>query len=127
MPEWRRYSKTMADAHYFSVWVTSGTQNPPLGILPVGASVYDVDIDVQQAFNSGGSDEIQVGHDSDNDAYATLTDVSTTGVKSVTLGAGIGYLSVARQIEAYYVNGGGEPTTGKALVTLFYTLNPRQP
>lgn len=110
-----------------SVWVTFGSQNPSFGNLPVGAYVYDVDIHVTQAFNSDGTDNISVGYTGTTNAFATNTDVSTTGVKSVTLGSSIGYQSVSHEILAYYTNGGTEPTTGKALVILYYVLTPRSP
>lgn len=108
-------------------WLTSGTQNVVLGVLPIAAYVARVHIHCTTAFNAGGTDEIRVGYDSDEDAYATLTDVSTTGVKTVTLGTGIGYDTTARQVEAYYVNGGAEPTTGRGLVIVEYFLGPVVP
>lgn len=109
------------------IWVEDGQQNPTLGNIPANAWVTEVRISVTQAFNSDGSDEIRVGYDSDEDAYATLTAVNTTGKKSVTLGAGANYDTTARVAEAYYVNGGSEPTAGKAIVILKYDRLPPSP
>jgi hypothetical protein len=106
-----------------SVWVTHSSQNPSLFALPENAKVLSVDCWVEELFNSDGSDQISVGYDALADAYATAIDVSTTGVKTVTLG------SVAKTVhpsystvECYYVNGGTEPTTGKASITITWTL-----
>ena len=112
---------------FLSAWVTSGTQIPTLGILPVGAYVVRVHIHCTVAFNSSGTDEIRVGYSSDTDAYATLTDTSTVGVKSVTLGSGIGFDGTARQVLAEYVNGGTEPSLGRSIVIVEYFLLPPQP
>lgn len=108
-----------------AVWVTKDVQNPVLGILPAGSYVYGAHVHVIQAFNSDGTDGLTVGYDADTDALVTSIDVASTGVKSVTLGALSGYNSVARNVEAYYVNSGTEPTTGKAIVILeFYRVPP---
>lgn len=115
----------MGNVLTLSGFVTFGSQTLTLGVLPVGASVKRVHIDVLTGFNGDGTDQIQVGHDDNNDAFATATDVSATGYKSVTLGAEVGYVSTSRPVKAYYVNGSGEPTTGKALIEIEYTLNPR--
>lgn len=105
-----------------SAWVRHGTQNPPLGTIPVYSRVISVTVQVLEAFNSDGADEITVGYDGATNAFATAVDVSTTGIKSVTLGSGVGYIATARAAEAYYVNGGSEPTTGEALVTIDYAI-----
>lgn len=110
-----------------SAWVTSASQNPSMGNLPADTYVFNVRMHPTEAFNSDGTDEIRVGYDGVEAAFATLTDVSTTGVKTVTLGASAGYNATARAVEAYYVNGGTEPTTGKALVILEYYRVVTQP
>lgn len=110
-----------------AVWVTKDAQNPVLGILPANSYVYGAHVHVTQAFNSDGTDTLTVGYDADTDALVTSIDVSSTGIKSVTLGALNGYNSVARNVEAYYVNSGTEPTTGKALVILEFYRVPVSP
>ena len=114
-------------AERLTAWVTSSTQNPTLGILQPGSYVYSVRMHVTQAFNSDGTDNISVGYDGTTNAYCTNTDVSTTGVKTPTLGSGIGYDSTARTVEAYYTNGGSEPSAGKALVIVEFFRVPLSP
>ncbi len=110
-----------------SGWVTWDNQNPSLGILPANSYVVNVRIHVTEAFNSDGTDNLSVGYDADNVAFATNTAVNLTGVKTVTLGTLEGYNATARAVEAYYVNGGSEPTTGKAFVILEYYRVVTQP
>lgn len=102
------------------------TQNPGMGTLPAFSYVLRGHIHVTEAFNSDGTDNISVGYDADTDAFITATNVSTTGVKSVMLGTLAGYNAAARNVEAYYVNGGTEPSTGKATVVLEYVRVPVQ-
>lgn len=101
-----------------TAWVTSSSQNPTLGTMPAGSYFVRAHCHVTEAFNSDGTDTLTVGYDTDTDAFVTSIDVSSTGVKSVTLGVLNGYNGTARAVEAYYVNGGSEPSEGKALVIL---------
>lgn len=117
----------MPQSYYLASWVTKGTKSPPLGTLPIGAYITAVHLQVGQAFNSDGSDNISVGYTGATEAYATSTIVSTTGVKSPTLGSDVGYQSIARELKAYYTAGGTAPTEGKALVVVEYFLVPKQP
>ena len=106
-------------------WVADDAQNPSLGTLPINAFVIDVYIWVEQAFDSDGTDQISVGYDAANEAYSTLAsaDVSTTGVKSPTLGTSAKIVDpTSRAVEAYYVNGGTEPTVGRAHVAVHYIV-----
>lgn len=98
-----------------------------MGALLAGTYLAAAHVHVTEAFNSDGTDTLTVGYDADPDAFVTSVDVSTTGVKSVTLGALSGYNGTARAVEAYYVNSGTEPTTGKALVILEILRVPKQP
>jgi hypothetical protein len=108
-------------------WVTSSSQNPTLGILQPGAYVARAHVHVTEAFDSDGTDTLTVGYSTDTDAFVTSVDVSTTGVKSITLGILSGFNSTARTVKAYYVNGGSSPATGKALVILEILSSPPQP
>jgi hypothetical protein len=101
-------------------WVADDAQNPSLGTLPANSYVTDVRIQVTEAFDSDGTDQIEVGFDTDTNGYATLTDVSSLGILTPTMGVFAGFNSTARAVEAYYRNSGTEPTTGKALVTVEY-------
>ena len=113
--------------HYILGWVTSGQQNPILGILPAASYVVRASLHVTVAFDSDGTDNIQCGYDADNDSIFTNTLVNTTGIKTVTLGAEAGYNGTARSIEAYYTNSGSEPTVGKAIVVIEFFLVPTSP
>ena len=108
-------------------WVTSGSQTVLLGVLPIASYVARVHIHCTTSFNSDGADDISVGYTGTTTAFATATAVGTTGVKSVTAGANVGYQTVSREINAYYVNGGTEPSTGRAIVIVEYFLNPVVP
>jgi hypothetical protein len=74
--------------------------------------------------DAGGADQVTVGHDADVDAFGVSTDVSSVGIKNVTGGAEHGYIATARAVEAYYTNGGSNPTTGKAIVILPWHFVP---
>ena len=115
---------------YLSGWVADDAQNPSLtnetgsNNLPAGVVAGIPDLDVTEAFDSDGTDQIEVGYDADQNAFATLTDVSTTGPKNMAAGVLEGYIATVRAVEAYYTNGGSEPTTGKATVSLPYRFVP---
>jgi hypothetical protein len=117
-----------ADVRMMSAWVSVANQTVILGYKPQNVWVKDIQIQVTQAFNSSGTDTISVGFDADNTGFAAATDVSTTGFKTPTLGGYAGYSPGNHGfIKAYYVNGGGEPTTGKALVTFQYVMVAQSP
>lgn len=99
-------------------WVTKGTQTPVLGIINAPFYFVRAHVHVTEAFNSDGTDTLVVGYSTDTDAFITSVDVSTTGVKSVTLGALQGFNTTSYSILATYTAGGSQPTTGKALVIL---------
>ena len=109
-----------------AAWVADDKQTAAMGKLPANAVVTNVRIQVTEAFNSDGTDLISVGYTGATTAFATTTDVSSTGIKSVTLGSGVGFTATARDVNAYYANGGTEPTLGKALVILEYYRVPGQ-
>ena len=103
-----------------STIVSNSVQTGILGSIPKESRVTAVTVRVDQAFNSSGTDLLTVGYDADTDAYAVSVDVSTVGVKTVTLGADVGQSSQNQTAKAYYTAGGGAPTTGIALVTIEY-------
>lgn len=108
-------------------WVTSGRQTVDHGALPADTYIMRAHVHVTEAFNGSGTDNITVGSDADPDAIMTSVDVSTTGIKSVTLGVNAGYNGNAQPLKLFYVNGGGEPTTGAALVILETAKVPSSP
>lgn len=104
----------MPTPFFLSAIVTKDKLNPTIGLLPKGADIEDVTIHVLTAFDAGRS--IEVGYDSDNDAYSVAISVATTGRKKPTLGAGVGLDTTARQAEVYIT--GGDPTVGEAIVVI---------
>jgi len=120
------FSEEEGTLHRMHVWLADDTQNGALGTLIKNSFVTKVWIHVTEAFNSDGTNQIRVGYDGDEDAFGTLTNVSTTGMKDVTLGVLAGFNGTQRDVEAYYVNGGSEPTAGKACIILEYYLVPNE-
>lgn len=110
-----------------TAWVTYGRQTVDLGKLPSDTYIMRAHCHVTQAFNGSGSDTITIGNDVDTDAIATSVHVSTTGIKSVTLGVNAGYNSNAQQLKIFFVHGGAEPTTGACLVILETVKTPSSP
>jgi hypothetical protein len=108
-----------------SVKVAHDAQTVSLGTIPAAFRVHSVAIRVITAFNSDGTDQISVGFTGTTEAFATLTDVSTTGNKTVTLGSAPWQNDTARELVAYYVNGGTEPSAGAAIVEVVYS-HPRR-
>lgn len=108
-------------------WVSHNNQNPSLRTIPVGVFCVTEYVQVLEAFDSDGADELTGGYDADTDALFTTIDVSTTGFKAVTHGAEAGYIQTQRAMELYYVNGGSEPTTGQALVLTRVQRVPTKP
>lgn len=107
-----------------SAFVTSTSRTVEMGNFFFARRVLRVHIEVTAGFDGSGTDQIRVGHQTDDDAYATLTDVSTTGIKTVTLGSGVGYDSTPREVIAEYVNGAGLPSNGKAIITIEFIPLP---
>lgn len=94
--------------------------NPELGVLPKFHAVTNVRVHVTEAFTAGTT--LKVGNSGDDDAYITALAVDAIGWKTVTLGAGVGYSAVAKQVEALL---SGTPTVGKLLVVVEFLLTPR--
>jgi len=99
-------------------WVTDSRQTVDMGSIPSDMYLLRGHVHVLEAFNSNANDTLTVGTDADSDSVITSIDVSSTGIKSVTLGVRAGYSDAASQVKAFYVNSGSEPSTGKALIIL---------
>lgn len=112
---------------YISAWVTYSRQTVDLGSLPADTYVLRAHCHVTTAFDGSGTDTVTVGSDADPDAIVTSVDVSTTGVKAVTLGVSAGYNASAQPLKIWYVNGSGEPSTGAALIILELAQVPDSP
>lgn len=108
--------------HVFSGWVTHAAQTKTLGVVKGPIKVHAVEVYVHEAFNSDGTDNLTVGHDSGTSAWMGVVDVATTGDKTPAAGSAASYRSsTSTTIKAYYANGGTEPTTGKALVKIRFS------
>lgn len=110
-----------------SSWITHSRQTVDLGALPADTYLMRAHCHVTQAFNSDGTDTITVGSDADPDSIVTSIDVSTTGIKTCTLGVNAGFNTNAQQIKIVYSNGGTEPTTGAALFLFETAKVPNSP
>lgn len=110
-----------------TAWVTHSRQTVDLGSLPADTYIMRAHVHCVEAFNSSGTDTITVGSDADPDAIVTSVDVSSTGIKTVTLGVNAGYNSNAQPLKIFYSNGGTEPGTGAALIILETVKVPSSP
>ena len=126
MPHWRAdvALNRRVEAVVGTVAAVSGstaTQVATLGIVPSGARIFSVLVQVTEAFNAGTTNVVTVGHTATTDAYADSS-LITEG----TPGAYVTYLQTAltadTTVNAYYSCTGGAPTTGSADVTLLYSL-----
>jgi len=90
--------------------------------LPMFSVVTGVEVIVSEVFNSDGTDLVSVGLGADLDALALPVDVSTLGTKVVLAGAYLGTVvgTGGVVVVATYAAGGSAPTTGLALVTIYY-------
>ncbi len=111
---------------YLSAWVTSGRQTVDLGSLTADTYIMRAHCHVTEAFNSDGTDTIVVGSDANDDSIVTSVDVSTTGIKTLTIPAA-GYNASAQQIKIKYANSGSEPSTGAALFIFETAKTPPSP
>jgi len=110
-----------------STWITKGRQTVDLLSIPANSYIMRAHCHVTQAFNSDGTDTIVVGTDADPDAVITSIDVSSTGIKSITLGVNAGFNGASQQFKIVYSNSGSEPTTGAALFLFEIAKVPNSP
>jgi len=109
-------------------WVIHTTaENPSMGLILQEVAVVRVHCIVTEAFNGGSDNEITVGYDADPDGFGEAIDVSSTGIKTVTLGTKCGYFGTDVTCEAYYTHGGAEPDTGQAVIIVEYIRVPIEP
>jgi hypothetical protein len=89
--------------------------------MPYAHAVLRVHVYVYQAFNSSGTDLLDVGVSGSPDIYKTDVDVSTTGVKTAGDSWAIAFPFPQQfTVQAAYTAGGGAATTGVAVVTVEY-------
>jgi hypothetical protein len=98
------------------------------GQMPYLGTPYAFLIDKNTAFNSDGTDVINVGYSGATTAYLSAFDVSTVGAASSVLpngtgaGTGLGRRegTAQRDIIWTYVPGGSAATTGVVFIHLFF-------
>ena len=112
---------------FLSGWVTHTSSSIILGIIRPNARVRDVVVEVTEAFDGTGTDLLDVGYSGDADAYTNNVDISSTGIKTVTLEAGVGWDGVAREVTATYTDANSDATQGKCLVIVFFEIVPLEP
>jgi hypothetical protein len=94
-----------------------------IGDLPPNSVVIDVKAQVTEAFNSSGTDHLDIGITGTANYFADNIDVSSVGVPTVTRTAGsFGVVSASegKEIYAVYIPGVDDATTGAAYVTVNY-------
>lgn len=109
--------------YQLSKWLTYANHDSvKLGIIPANGLMESVFLNVNQAFNSSGTDLLTCGYSSDKDAYIVSEGVNTTGVHTGINGADVQNVTgTARTVYAYYTHGGTAPTEGKALIVIYWT------
>lgn len=110
-----------------SAWITKDRQTIYPANFRVPRKILRIHVEVYEAFNSDGTDLLDIGYVGSANAYANDVDVGSLGAASVTLGSGIGFDATNRELVLTYSNGGTEPTTGKVLVTIEFVPCPLLP
>ena len=99
--------------------VAAGTATVLIGTLPAGARYIDSAVTIITAFNAGSADALTVGISSDYDYLATASDPTTAD--SITEGNLLDWTPTSDQsIYARYTHSSTAPTTGKAIVTVWF-------
>jgi hypothetical protein len=106
----------------------SDTTAAEIGKIPAGAYVYDIKVLVTTAFNNGGTDLLDIGTKADDDYFQANLDVSSTGSKTITLGAYALYGTVIdtdaqTTVTATYAGSATAATAGACKVIVFYAFN----
>jgi len=95
------------------------------GKIPTNAYPLELKIHVSEAFDSGGTNYLQVGTNSDDDYFAANVNVSSTGEATVTLLNPGEVISSTDETGVYikFEGSGSAATAGSARVTLLYAFN----
>lgn len=121
---------TASPVQSISAWITkngSTTITVYPGNFRTPRDVMRVRVYRYEAFNSNGTDLLDIGYTGDTDAYANDVDLAGTGLATVTLGSGVGFDATPREIVLTYTASGSAPTTGKALVIIEFVPSPLLP
>jgi len=107
-------------------WIGYGNSSISLGTIRSDFYLKNIRLQVTELFNDSGTDTITVGTDTDEDAYMTSEDVSSAGIKSITLGTDNGFNSTRAEVKVFYNGQNSDATTGKALIIFEFTPVPPQ-
>ncbi len=93
-----------------------------IGVIPAGATIVKSasGAHVTTAFNSTGTDLLDIGIDSNDDLFATDLDVSTVGFKPLDEDIAGYKLAVDTTITATYAQGVANSSAGTAVVFIVY-------
>lgn len=98
----------------------SDTAAKILGVLPANAHITRVNVFVLTAFNSSGTDLLDLGIPGTANKYINDLDIAATGVKAPTVTA-IGPVGEnALPVIATFVQSVADATTGKAFIYVYY-------
>jgi len=117
----------MPQVQYLGAWITKKSTAVDLGVLPANFNILRTICEVTEAFNAGTLNQISIGYTGTQEAFATLTTVSSTGRKTMTAGTSQKQSATARKVTVYTNLTGTAPTTGKAYVGIEYILTPTSP
>ncbi len=118
----------MSNYQTLTRWITyvNDGETIDLGIIPAPAMVLNPFLIVKTGFNGSSTDLLRVGTPSNDDAFGTDFDVSSS-FSSPTLfaaGVGLGYLAAGVKAQMKYSSNSGNPLAGEALVVLPYLKVP---
>ena len=90
--------------------------------IPAGAVIIDWIINVTTAFNSDGTDLVDIGISGTQEKFAADVDVGSTGLKTAgVVAAQIGAVQgTAQAVTAIYAAGGSAPNAGAAVIMCRY-------
>lgn len=91
--------------------------------IPAGAIIVDWILNVTTAFNSDGTDQVDIGISGTAEKFAADVDVGSTGLKSTgVVAAQIGAVqATAQAVQGIYAAGGSEANAGAmTILCLFY-------
>ena len=97
--------------------------------LPAECFIDRMGLNVEEVFDSGTSDLLDIGDGSDPDAYSanSETDLTAAGYQTIAGGGATGVpvrLTAATGVTGTYASTGTAPTQGKAqLMVFYYRLN----
>lgn len=90
--------------------------------LPAGARIINIVVDVETAFNSSGTDLLDLGKTGTDNHYINDLDIAAVGRKAPTL-TNLGVSTTPITVIATFVQSVADATTGSATVTVTYTAS----